>query len=299
MGIRFVCDHCQHRLNVKQKQAGTVGLCVHCRQPVKIPLESTLPGAARTTEKAAVGSRDRRFQDSDHDSPPDESRILDVDDQITMDGLQAGEHESEPKSKLAELPRLQRTDATAGEPFNLGRPSPPPTFGKVDPIAEAPSKVWYFRTKGFGERGPLKAKAMQTHVDEGNVGIGSMVWREDWGDWVKAEEVFPEFVQLVREQRRQTRLQSAMEKAGLETMPTSEVPQTKKRLWMYLALTLLGLAIVGLLSMAAVRLISSDARQQLPPNSVSKQYQLQSQSLSSPFDTTFKLDDPTFNFKDT
>lgn len=42
MGIRFHCNHCQKRLNVKAKQAGEFCICPDCESEIQIPLESTI-----------------------------------------------------------------------------------------------------------------------------------------------------------------------------------------------------------------------------------------------------------------
>jgi len=42
MGIRFHCDHCGKRLNVKAAQAGEFCICPDCESEIQIPLESTI-----------------------------------------------------------------------------------------------------------------------------------------------------------------------------------------------------------------------------------------------------------------
>ena len=94
MGIRFLCEHCNRRLNVKQTQAGQVGLCIHCRKPLVVPHQSTLKPKARKSQKSAVSQTDSRFLDPEDDRSTEESEILDADEQVTMEGLQAGEHQA-------------------------------------------------------------------------------------------------------------------------------------------------------------------------------------------------------------
>jgi hypothetical protein len=119
---------------------------------------------------------------------------LDEDDQDTIGGDLAGDAGGleyvEPPTGMS--PVFAVGSNSGSGIFMLDRPSPPPEFGKTDPIAAAPKKVWYFRSKLIGERGPLKSKVMQRHLDEGDVTAGCMVWREDWEDWVAAEAAFPQ-----------------------------------------------------------------------------------------------------------
>ena len=105
---------------------------------------------------------------------------------------------------------------------------------------------------------------MQRHLDEGNVGVGSMVWREDWFDWVKAEDVFPEFVQLVREQRRQSRLRIAMQASGIQPSPPKN-PKRRSNVWITILISLAGLLIVAVLCVIAVRVISDDLQSDQAP----------------------------------
>ncbi len=197
MGIRFNCNHCDKPLNIKPTQAGQVGQCPDCQATITVP---ALPIATKNEES----------KNKDDNS----KSIFDVDHQIAQAGLSASiKLDSETavsefsvpfsppalgtkKSRLAE-------DKKKNDSFLLEKPKPPTTMGKVDPIAEAPRKVWYFRSKTLGEKGPLKGKVMQEHLDSGDVTIGCIVWREDWEDWQPAEEVFPPLVALAKKKSNQ------------------------------------------------------------------------------------------------
>lgn len=187
MGIRFFCHHCQSRLNVKFSQAGRPGVCPDCGKTVDVPEESLLPGQPKLPGE--------RFYVEEKNPPEGSSRLIGLDMQVTMVSDELGEtvdtkqnHQTpEPPS-----PVFASSQDNGSGIFLLDRPSPSPDFGKVDPIATAPEKVWYFRNKEIGERGPLKSKAMQLHVDAGDITAGCMVWREDWETWVAAEEAFPQ-----------------------------------------------------------------------------------------------------------
>lgn len=194
MGIRFLCPHCQQRLNIKAAQAGLRGQCPQCDQTIQIPLESSIQSP----------SSSKRIK------PLPEHEQLEIDQQVTLAGLDAslqsgsesasGWH-SVSSTSIAERPSPRSTASSNTEPFLLDKPQLPSTMGKIDPIAEAPGKVWYFRSQEFGERGPLKARQMQEQLDAGVVTIGCIVWREDWDDWHPAERVFPSLVKLVESAR--------------------------------------------------------------------------------------------------
>jgi hypothetical protein len=194
MGIRFKCSHCQKRLNVKAAQAGQSGQCPKCGKTVQIPLQS---------EVAPVDTEG-------HTEVMDSHSIFDVDNQITQAGLSASIHlETETRLGNVNHPltssgrsrtKRRRSQTGSDEPFLLDKPRPPATLGRVDPIAQAPRKIWYFRSRELGEKGPLKARAMRNHVDQGDVTIGCIVWREDWEDWQPAERVFPELAEELRKQ---------------------------------------------------------------------------------------------------
>lgn len=185
MGIRFFCQHCEARLNVKSSQAGHAGVCPECGGTVDIPKESLLPGIP--------SAPNQRFYTEDDDDDEASAQMLDFDEQVTLAGELAGEPDTgetiQPPAMMT--PVFATTGKSSSGVFMLDRPSPPEDFGKVDPIKSAPKKVWYFRSKLIGERGPLKSKVMQSHVDRGDVTVGCMVWREDWDDWVAAELAFP------------------------------------------------------------------------------------------------------------
>lgn len=188
MGIRFFCPHCQSRLNVKSSQAGHPGVCPDCNATLDVPSESILPGIPK--------SPSQRFYIEEKNPPAGSSQLIGFDSQDTIAGDLIGGSEVATSAVADPTDSLSPVFATSQDGgsgiFMLDRPSPSPDFGKVDPILAAPEKVWYFRNKEVGERGPLKSKIMQQHIDSGDVAAGSMVWREDWEDWAAAEDAFPQ-----------------------------------------------------------------------------------------------------------
>ena len=200
MGIRFLCQHCHRPLNVKSVQAGLKGVCPNCSQLIVVPFESAidLPKSSdeqipATSGLSAAGS------------------IIDIDKQITESGLTPSMHLSTDTTdggvvvpetfSNRGLEALSSSIAETESLFLLDKPQPPTTMGKIDPIEEAPRNVWYYRCKELGEKGPLKAKTMQEELDNGNVTIGCIVWRDDWEDWQAAERVFPSLVALLAAER--------------------------------------------------------------------------------------------------
>ena len=60
-----------------------------------------------------------------------------------------------------------------------------------DPIAEAPSAIWYVRPASGGQFGPAAGEVMRQWLAQRRVGGDSMLWREGWTDWKRAVAVFP------------------------------------------------------------------------------------------------------------
>jgi len=58
---------------------------------------------------------------------------------------------------------------------------------------ENPQAVWYIRLASGDQYGPAKGDEIQRWLDENRVTPDSLVWREDWPDWKRAETVFPKF----------------------------------------------------------------------------------------------------------
>ena len=241
MGIRFFCPHCQSRLNVKSSQAGGAGVCPDCGATVDVPEESVLPGLPKSSGE--------RFYIEEENPPEGSSQLIDFDAQDTIVGEMAGEHavggmQAPPESFS---PVFATTQDESSGIFMLDRPAPSPDFGKVDPILAAPDKVWYFRNKEIGERGPLKSKVMQQHVSSGDVAAGSMVWREDWEDWAAAEDAFP---QIQPSSDAGESDQPAKNRLELSTNLTSRQMFAKQVL--FYGLILAGLAVVAALAYVLV-----------------------------------------------
>ncbi len=162
MGIKFHCDSCGKKLNVKAFLAGKRGICPHCGSKIVIPPE---PGASLAVGEALVPS--------------------------AAEVLAAAPAATSPVA-TATAPRAVPTGpapAMSAAPAAIVAPGPP--SGAVDPVAEAPHSVWYVRPSSGGQFGPASGDIMRRWITEGRVAADSLVWREGWPDWKPAPEVFP------------------------------------------------------------------------------------------------------------
>lgn len=199
-------------------------------------------------------------------SPSKTSSIFDVDNQITEAGLlpairlESSQNELVIPTELAphktsSLGKSSLSDDS--DSFLLEKPQPSSTLGKVDPIAEAPRLVWYYRSKDFGEKGPLKAKQIQAELDEQNLTIGCIVWREDWEDWQPAEKVFPTLVALAEANEAKRLMRDARKLIPDELNPHSEFRRRQRqRRLLGMAAIATGICIAGALLYYLWRLTS-------------------------------------------
>ncbi len=259
MGIRFLCYHCEKRLNVKENQAGMQGRCPYCSGIVLIPEASTIPSPL-AKQKKQQGRRRAAEKSSSYIG------LNSVDDQVTLEGL-AAENQQAKQSSLSAAPKITEpskpslSESSSTEMFLLAKPELPASMGKIDPIAEAPDKIWYFRSRQLGEKGPLKGKTMREYVNRGDVRIGCIVWREDWEDWVPAEKAFPSLVAQAKAQRNQRRRHRAFKDANYqipdELNPHSELAKKrKKRALIFRSLIAFGLVLIVVLIVVLIQLVS-------------------------------------------
>ena len=234
MGIRFHCNFCEKRLNVKAKQAGEFCICPDCENEIRIPLESTIAPKLKKRKKKPHG---KSFSEVDISPPaaeansielspvPDEpptivaagpsivsvtpvkpvagaAHIANSNDETLVDQVEYNDSTSdlfggdESLDSDAALDQLLGADereisdetSEESESFLLAKP-----VAKVgdNPLKANPDLVWYLRHKRLGEKGPLRAQQVEKMLENGQIRAGFIVWREDWNDWVPAEEVFP------------------------------------------------------------------------------------------------------------
>ena len=231
MGIRFHCNYCERRLNVKAKQAGELCFCPDCENEIQIPLESTVEPAKKRKKKrrgkkkanvaseifepaggvnsielevgpprvpvveAPVGlSAEVDSMPAPADATMVEETLVDastpeasfgdgeeLDSKSALDQLLS----SDEREVIGETSSDSESDANS---FLLAKP-----IAKIgdDPLKANPDLVWYLRHKRLGEKGPLKARQVEQMLEGGQIRAGFIVWREDWNDWVPAEQVFP------------------------------------------------------------------------------------------------------------
>jgi hypothetical protein len=82
----------------------------------------------------------------------------------------------------------------AAQPVRVVPAAPRPAEPVVDPIAENPKALWYVVPSGMSTPyGPAPAEMFREWIVEGRVTPDALVWRQDWTDWRRADEVLPQF----------------------------------------------------------------------------------------------------------
>ncbi|MGY8750048.1 MAG: hypothetical protein ACKVHR_18565 [Pirellulales bacterium] len=225
MGIRFTCKNCLNRLNVKVSQAGCKRQCPHCSSELVVPPSETLaeskasplgdsPFKKAKTQVVAIGGGEQ-------------DKATSLATQATLPN-RIRQRMKRPKNQLLRHrpPELAPDEIEQSvETFILDKPQLPPTMGKVDPILQAPKQIWYLRNKELGEIGPLKGKLMQKRLDAGDIKIGSLVWRGDWGGWIPAEKVFPRLVAEAEGVRLEKKRSRAFKELPIELRKPSKRPK--------------------------------------------------------------------------
>ena len=217
MGIRFYCPK-GHKLNVKDFQAGRKGICPYCGAKIQIPTESTresskTKGREPTPEESgpAVGSSGEAGQTAlGPGADPAEAASAAAGPAKTPAaefagpgpaaaspvgspavGAASGAIAPQNASITPAVPRPAAPAAPAAaqpEPSSSSGSSP----AAADPLAEAGDVVWYVRPASGGQFGPASGEVMRSWLDQGRVGVDSLVWREGWPDWQQAAKVFPQ-----------------------------------------------------------------------------------------------------------
>jgi hypothetical protein len=189
MGIKFHCPN-GHKLNVKAFLAGKRGICPHCGCKMEIPLESqrgpdakkkvtsdpaeTMPAAATAASPAvAVASVPAA-------SVPAATAPVASAPAATVPVASA-------PAATVPAATVPAADVPQAAPLVAAAPS--------DPITEAPQALWYVRPTTGGQYGPASGDAMRGWIDEGRVNGQSLIWREGWPEWKKADGVFRQLAQ--------------------------------------------------------------------------------------------------------
>lgn len=270
MGIRFLCYYCEKRLNVKSAQAGEEGECPHCGKTVSVPEKSTIPSKKAKANQPRRRPSHTESDDSHIDLVNVEQREIAA---VSSDQQSFSDH-SQSASAVVQKKKKQKTTrkrkvtaeiAKRGEPadnlFMLDKPALPASMGKVDPLEDSPTKVWYFRNRDLGEKGPLKSKEMQEFLDNGSISLGSIVWREDWEDWIPAEKVFPNLAELAKAVKQKNMVDRSFKDANYqipdEFNPHSKLNRRRRRKnQIFMGAIATGILIIGALIFVLFNLLT-------------------------------------------
>jgi hypothetical protein len=180
MGIKFNCQSCSKKLNVKAFLAGKRGICPHCGSKIHIPAESGAAAAAESPEPtpalAAAAS-----------PTPGGGVATATAPRAVPTGPAPGGNIGRPPGAMAPSGNVGQPATTA--PVAAAASAAP--VGGADPITEAPHAVWYVRPASGGQFGPAAGDIMRRWITEGRVASDSLVWREGWPDWKPASSLFP------------------------------------------------------------------------------------------------------------
>jgi hypothetical protein len=220
MGIKFHCPN-GHKLNVKSFLAGKKGVCPKCGTKVRIPLTSEAGLANGDGDEAEGGDAGSVM------IPDGNGRLAAAIAAASSSGAAAAGVASPPLPPVAAVPAAH------------------------DPIAEAPSAIWYVRPPSGGQYGPARGDVMRSWLTEGRVSSDSFVWRDGWTDWRIAGQLFPDL--------QGTGSAAAVGPAPLHTATTAVRTQTtppRKRASGGLAIAILvGLALLIVVLLAALAYI--------------------------------------------
>jgi len=187
MGIRFLCQACGHKLNVKAFLAGKRGICPKCGAKVNIPKEE--PEAATLTATPTATSAQQPERPVASQGP----MAVPVGKPGATAGAVATTPRPMPATASPAIPTSTTPAANPAAPTAVPGHAAAPYGGAVaaDPVAEAPNAVWYVRPPAGGQFGPASGDVMRRWIAEGRVSSDSMVWREGWPDWKNASDTFP------------------------------------------------------------------------------------------------------------
>lgn len=190
MGIRFFCPN-GHKLHVKSFLAGKKGICPECGARMRIPTPATETSNART--EGAYGTNEE-YGDLDFDSLSPaiaSSRPQPIGDASKNWWDDGGPIDiSDPASGSVAVSHVDEgLSAFPDVSAKVGAIGPDSQLGVLD---EAPELVWYVRLKAGDQFGPANGPTMNEWLGQGRVPGDSLVWREGWAEWRRANEVFPD-----------------------------------------------------------------------------------------------------------
>ncbi|MEM7455956.1 MAG: DUF4339 domain-containing protein [Planctomycetota bacterium] len=193
MGILFLCQHCNKRLNVKSYQAGEEGFCPKCGGDIKVPPESTVAPELKKSRKneidddqGTIAGNTNTFRSATTrgDFLASSEQVTEMAEKTTLDPGDS--------INIAVQPEEWKEDALSkNETFLLAKPENTSIERDAqDVLRTGRDKVWYVRHPRDGETGPVKGKEVERMLADGRIVAGCRIWREDWNDWEPAEKVF-------------------------------------------------------------------------------------------------------------
>jgi len=184
MGIKFLCDSCGKKLNVKAFLAGKRGICPHCGSKIHIPANAGdgQPGDSMVAAGGGTAATAAPAVAADPSAAPVGGPAAVT---TTPRAVPTG---PAPSAAMAHPATPAAAHAVAAAPATAVAP------GGIasDPIAEAPHAVWYVRPASGNQFGPAAGDIMRRWIAEGRVAGDSLVWREGWADWKSASTIFPD-----------------------------------------------------------------------------------------------------------
>lgn len=204
MGIKFLCEACGKKLNIKEELGGRKGRCPKCDAKILIPTESQINQAGETTkpvEKVEARAAEIKIQtqpEKKKAASSARSKQETGSKQTPQSRSESGgvavvdEPQHKPDIKI-EIRTDKKNDLPRQDDTSTAPPPPPVPENEPDRISvfdEAGDSKWYVRPNTGGQFGPADSTVMQSWLKEGRVGRDSLVWREGWEEWQSAEEVF-------------------------------------------------------------------------------------------------------------
>ena len=121
MGIRFFCPN-GHKLNVKEFQAGRLGICPFCGARIQIPTQSTRPGSKSAGRQSAAQAATQTLEHDDSESAQASDSSPDIlpGEPPSLPGDPDGGKMLGPSMPVG-TPVRQRPGSRSADPFGGGR----------------------------------------------------------------------------------------------------------------------------------------------------------------------------------
>lgn len=187
MGLKFLCHLCEHPMHVKDFLAGKRGKCPQCGGSIRIP--------ANGEEYSLPISADLKGTESANELANEVAAVTTTNDHRThVASVVTSKATSTPNETRTPSDRATGTTEPAKSSASASSSAPAkPTSVIPEVISEAPNAAWYVRPPSGGQYGPAIGSVFWDWLNEKRVGESSLVWREGWGTWQTAKEVFPDF----------------------------------------------------------------------------------------------------------